>query len=63
MSALSYQFTVLKSRFDKDSKRAAKLEQKLKVTTQGYSMRADKLDAAIREEFEGCATADIEYGI
>lgn len=63
LSALSYQFTVLKSRFDKDAKRAAKLEQKLKVTTQGYSMRADKLDAAIKEEFEGCATADIEYGI
>jgi hypothetical protein len=44
---LSMQYTALKAKFDKDAKRATKIESKLQVTTLGYANRSAQLQQGL----------------
>jgi hypothetical protein len=45
-----------------DMKKCGKLEQKIKVMTQGYAIITDKLDKACKESFGEFDKSSIEYG-
>eukprot|EP01041_Mallomonas_annulata_P011533 gene11533-24126_t len=60
LAALSTQFESLKSRLDKDAKKAMKLEQKLQVVTQGYASRSSKIESSIKASAETLDNASIE---
>lgn len=45
-----------------DTKKCGKLEQKIKVITQGYTIIADKLGKACNEAYEEFDRASIELG-
>lgn len=45
-----------------DTKKCGKLEQKIKVMTQGYAIIADKLDKACKRSYGDFDKAAIEFG-
>lgn len=49
LTALMTQYAALKARFDKDAKKATKIESKLQVTTLGYSTRNAQLQQKMLE--------------
>lgn len=43
-------------------KKSSKLENKINVMTQGYSVISDKLNTHLKNSYEGYYKAAIEYG-
>ncbi|CAN4090164.1 unnamed protein product [Withania somnifera] len=60
LAALQNEFENVKKKMDDDTKKAAKLEQKIKVLTNGYQMRAGKLWSQIESTFKQMDTAGTE---
>ncbi|XP_060186260.1 cell division cycle 5-like protein isoform X2 [Lycium barbarum] len=60
LAALQYEFENVKKKMDDDTKKATKLEQKIKVLTNGYQMRAGKLWSQIETTFKQIDTAGTE---
>eukprot|EP01038_Epipyxis_sp_PR26KG_P014993 gene14993-20168_t len=54
------QFGGLKARFEKESKRASKLETKLKITSQGYSNRCEALEKNLQFAYDEWNKAVLE---
>lgn len=59
---LGLQYAALRAKFDKDAKRASKVESKLQVTTLGYVNRSAQLQQAMIEGADNLARARIEAG-
>jgi pre-mRNA-splicing factor CDC5/CEF1 len=62
LNVLMTQFTALRARIEKDSKKSVKLENKLNIVTKGYSARAEKLDALIGDRFNAYWKASTDLG-
>ncbi|GAB2267517.1 Cell cycle serine/threonine-protein kinase cdc5/MSD2 [Dionaea muscipula] len=60
LAALQIEFENVKRKMDDDTKKAQRLEQKIKVLTQGYQVRANKLWSQIEATFKQMDTAGIE---
>ncbi|CAN4106893.1 unnamed protein product [Withania somnifera] len=60
LAALQNEFENVKKKMDDDTKKATKLEQKIKVFTNGYQMRAGKLWSQIESTFKQMDTAGTE---
>ena len=60
LASLSTQYTALKARFDKDAKKATKIESKLQVTTLGYSTRYAQLQQGLLDGVDLCSRTRIE---
>lgn len=60
LAALQNEFENVKKKMDDDTKKATKLEQKIKVLTNGYQMRAGKLWSQIESTFKQMDTAGTE---
>uniref|UniRef100_A0A453M4T9 Uncharacterized protein n=1 Tax=Aegilops tauschii subsp. strangulata TaxID=200361 RepID=A0A453M4T9_AEGTS len=60
ISALQHEFEMLKKRMDDEAKKASRLEQKIKLLTQGYQARAAKLGSQIQDTFKQMNTAATE---
>ncbi|XP_075089622.1 cell division cycle 5-like protein [Nicotiana tabacum] len=60
LAALQNEFENVKKKMDDDTKKATKLEQKIKVLTNGYQMRAGKLWSQIEVMFKQMDTAGTE---
>ncbi|XP_047325667.1 cell division cycle 5-like protein [Impatiens glandulifera] len=60
LTALQSDFEVVKKRMDDDTKKAQRLEQKIKVLTNGYQMRAGKLASQIEATFKQIDTSGTE---
>lgn len=60
LTALQSEFEVVKKRMDDDTKKAQRLEQKIKVLTNGYQMRAGKLSSQIEATFKQIDTSGTE---
>uniref|UniRef100_A0ACD5T6Z4 Uncharacterized protein n=1 Tax=Avena sativa TaxID=4498 RepID=A0ACD5T6Z4_AVESA len=50
--ALQHEFEIVKRRMDDEAKKASRLEQKIKVLTQGYQARAAKFGSQIQDTFK-----------
>ena len=62
LESLKAQFEVLRSKIMKDSTKAAKIEQKVKITQQGYLNRSEKVCQGLASAFQAYDTALIEKG-
>ncbi|KAH7867515.1 hypothetical protein Vadar_034390 [Vaccinium darrowii] len=60
LSALQYEFENVKKRMDDDTKKAQRLEQKIKLLTNGYQMRSGKIWSQIEATFKQMDTAGTE---
>jgi pre-mRNA-splicing factor CDC5/CEF1 len=60
VSALQYEFENVKKRMDDDTKKAQRLEQKIKLLTNGYQMRSGKIWSQIEATFKQMDTAGTE---
>ncbi|CAN6270570.1 unnamed protein product [Urochloa humidicola] len=60
ISALQNEFEIVKKRMDDEAKKASRLEQKIKLLTQGYQVRAGKLSAQVQDTFKQMDTAATE---
>ncbi|KAK1627904.1 hypothetical protein QYE76_002219 [Lolium multiflorum] len=60
ISALQHEFEIVKKRMDDEAKKASRLEQKIKLLTQGYQARAAKLGSQIQDTFKQMNTAATE---
>ncbi|CAK9162309.1 unnamed protein product [Ilex paraguariensis] len=60
LAALQYEFENVKRRMDDDNKKALRLEQKIKLLTNGYQIRAGKLWSQIEVTFRQMDTAGAE---
>ncbi|KAI8030927.1 Cell division cycle 5-like protein [Camellia lanceoleosa] len=60
LAALQNEFENVKKRMDDDAKKAQRLEQKIKLLTNGYQMRAGKLWSQIEATFKQMDTAGTE---
>nr|GMD57363.1 cell division cycle 5-like protein [Ipomoea batatas] len=60
LSALQSEFENVKKKMDDDTKKAQKLEQKVKVLTNGYQFRAGKIWSQIEATFKQMDTAGTE---
>ncbi|XP_031105240.1 cell division cycle 5-like protein isoform X5 [Ipomoea triloba] len=60
LSALQFEFENVKKKMDDDTKKAQKLEQKVKVLTNGYQFRAGKIWSQIEATFKQMDTAGTE---
>ncbi|GMP68090.1 hypothetical protein CsSME_00027824 [Camellia sinensis var. sinensis] len=60
LAALQNEFENVKKRMDDDTKKAQRLEQKIKLLTNGYQMRAGKLWSQIEATFKQTDTAGTE---
>lgn len=60
LAALQDEFENVKRRMDDDTKKATRLEQKIKLLTNGYQMRATKLWSQIEATFKQMDTAGTE---
>ncbi|CAL5322020.1 unnamed protein product [Camellia sinensis] len=60
LAALQNKFEIVKKRMDDDTKKAQRLEQKIKLLTNGYQMRAGKLWSQIEATFKQMDTAGTE---
>jgi pre-mRNA-splicing factor CDC5/CEF1 len=59
---LSVQYAALRAKFDKDAKKASKVESKLQVTTLGYLNRSAQLQQALVDAADAQARTRIEAG-
>ncbi|CAN6356103.1 unnamed protein product [Urochloa humidicola] len=62
ISALQNEFEIVKKRMDDEAKKASRLEQKIKLLTQGYQVRAGKLWSQVQDTFKQMDTASTELG-
>ncbi|PKA60742.1 Cell division cycle 5-like protein [Apostasia shenzhenica] len=60
LAALQNDFEIVKKRMDDEAKKATRLEQKIKVLTHGYQMRAGKLLSQIEATYKQMGTAATE---
>ncbi|XP_059665760.1 cell division cycle 5-like protein [Cornus florida] len=60
LAALQSEFENVKNRMDDDTKKAQRLEQKIKILTGGYQMRAGKLWSQIEATYKQMDTAGTE---
>ncbi|XP_062201914.1 cell division cycle 5-like protein [Phragmites australis] len=60
ISALQNEFEVVKKRMDDEAKKASRLEQKIKLLTQGHQARAGKLWSQVQDTFKQMDTAATE---
>ncbi|KAM0866337.1 hypothetical protein ACQ4PT_042688 [Festuca glaucescens] len=60
ISALQHEFEIVKKRMDDEAKKASRIEQKIKLLTQGYQARAAKLGSQIQDTFKQMNTAATE---
>ncbi|KAL9271058.1 Cell division cycle 5-like protein [Drosera capensis] len=60
LAALQNEFENVKNKMDDDTKKAVRLEQKIKVLTQGYQNRANNLGSQIEATFKQMVTAGTE---
>ncbi|XP_066357630.1 cell division cycle 5-like protein [Miscanthus floridulus] len=60
ISALQNEFETVKKRMDDEAKKASRLEQKIKLLTQGYQVRAGKLWSQVQDTFKQMDTAATE---
>ncbi|CAN6338337.1 unnamed protein product [Urochloa humidicola] len=60
ISALQNEFEIVKKRMDDEAKKASRLEQKIKLLTQGYQVRAGKLGSQVQDTFKQIYTASTE---
>ncbi|PAN21323.1 hypothetical protein PAHAL_3G433500 [Panicum hallii] len=60
ISALQNEFEIVKKRMDDEAKKASRLEQKIKLLTQGYQVRAGKLWSQVQDTFKQMNTASTE---
>ncbi|KAJ1265398.1 hypothetical protein BS78_08G074000 [Paspalum vaginatum] len=60
ISALQNEFETVKKRMDDEAKKASRLEQKIKLLTQGYQVRAGKLWSQVQDTFKQMDTAVTE---
>ncbi|KAF8780728.1 hypothetical protein HU200_001335 [Digitaria exilis] len=60
ISALQNEFEIVKKRMDDEAKKASRLEQKIKLLTQGYQVRAGKLWSQVQDTFKQMDTAATE---
>ncbi|EES04132.1 cell division cycle 5-like protein [Sorghum bicolor] len=62
VSALQNEFETVKKRMDDEAKKASRLEQKIKLLTQGYQVRSGKLWSQVQDTFKQMDTAATELG-
>ncbi|GJN11927.1 hypothetical protein PR202_ga30165 [Eleusine coracana subsp. coracana] len=60
ITALQNEFEIVKKRMDDEAKKASRLEQKIKLLTQGYQARAGKLWSQVQDTFKQMDTAATE---
>ena len=60
LNALMSQFAALKARYDKDARRANKIETKLQIITQGYVNRGNALQDAMMNAYDSYVRSTIE---
>lgn len=60
LNALMSQFAALKARYDKDARRANKIENKLQIITQGYVNRGNVLQDAMMNAYDSYVRSTIE---
>ncbi|XP_062225382.1 cell division cycle 5-like protein [Phragmites australis] len=60
IAALQNEFEIVKKRMDDEAKKASRLEQKIKLLTQGYQARAGKLWSQVQDTFKQMDTAATE---
>ncbi|XP_010914622.1 cell division cycle 5-like protein [Elaeis guineensis] len=60
LAALQNEFEIMKKRMDDEAKKATRLEQKVKLLTQGYQTRAGKLWSQIEATYKQMDTAATE---
>ncbi|KAG8044534.1 hypothetical protein GUJ93_ZPchr0061g33658 [Zizania palustris] len=60
IAALQYEFEIVKKRMDDEAKKASRLEQKIKLLTQGYQVRAGKLWSQVQDTFKQMDTSATE---
>ncbi|KAF8646417.1 hypothetical protein HU200_065861 [Digitaria exilis] len=60
ISGLQNEFEIVKKRMDDEAKKASRLEQKIKLLTQGYQVRAGKLWSQVQDTFKQMDTASTE---
>ncbi|KAF7143970.1 hypothetical protein RHSIM_Rhsim05G0175000 [Rhododendron simsii] len=60
LSALQYEFENVKKRMDDDTKKAQRMEQKIKLLTNGYQMRSTNIWSQIEATFKQMDTAGTE---
>ncbi|KAL6851562.1 hypothetical protein ACP4OV_020495 [Aristida adscensionis] len=58
--SLQNEFEIVKNRMDDEAKKASRLEQKIKLLTQGYQVRAGKLWSQVQDTFKQMETAATE---
>lgn len=61
LTAFQKEFDTVKKRMDDDTKKAVRLEQKIKLLTNGYQMRAAKIWSQVEATFKQMDTAGTEY--
>lgn len=61
ISAFQEEFENVKKRMDDDTRKAQRLEQKIKLLTNGYQMRAGKIWSQVEATFKQMDTAGTEY--
>ncbi|PWA61720.1 hypothetical protein CTI12_AA370860 [Artemisia annua] len=61
VAAFQKEVDIVKKRMDDDTKKAQCLEQKIKLHTDGYQMRAAKLGSQVETTFKQMVTAGTEY--
>ncbi|CAN6329119.1 unnamed protein product [Urochloa humidicola] len=62
ISALQNEFEIVEKRMDDEAKKASRLEQKIKLLTQGYQVWAGKLWSQVQDTFKQMDTASTELG-
>ncbi|CAD6228393.1 unnamed protein product [Miscanthus lutarioriparius] len=60
ISALQNEFETVKKRMDDEAKKASRLEQKIKLLTQGYQVRAGKMWSQVQDTFRQMDTVATE---
>ncbi|CAL4899343.1 unnamed protein product [Urochloa decumbens] len=60
ISALQNEFEIVKKRMDDEAKKASRLEQKIKLLTQGYQVWAGKLWSQVQDTYKQMNTASTE---
>ncbi|KAL4574704.1 hypothetical protein LXL04_021540 [Taraxacum kok-saghyz] len=61
VAAFQEEFENVKKRMDDDTRKAQRLEQKIKLLTNGYQMRAGKIWSQVESTFKQMDTAGTEY--
>ncbi|GJW10622.1 hypothetical protein Tco_1576449 [Tanacetum coccineum] len=61
LAAFQKEFDTVKKRMDDDTKKAVRLEQKIKLLTNGHQTRAAKIWSQVEATFKQMDTAGTEY--